>query len=272
MTDWLWLLWPMTAGLLMAIALVPLGQRVLERNVVFADLAIAQWAALGAISGGQLLPGDWSHFAPVSALTFALVAVLLVHGVIRFAPDHREAMIGLLYVLGACAATLMVSDDPHGAQRLSEAFNGDLLWVTGTSVIPLAVIAGLVLVWCVILRGQVQEKLFLPLFALAVTVCVDQAGIYVVFASLIATPLLVGCMRARSAATAVAACFAGYTIGLLLSASYDLPAGPTIVVSIVACGLVAIAVLRKPAPTHASPSPADRFQRPGGECRVPDGS
>lgn len=272
MTDWLWLLWPMTAGLMMSVALVPLGQRVLERNVVFADLAIAQWAALGAISGGQLLPDDWSHLAPVSALTFALVAVLLVHGVIRFTPDHREAMIGLLYVLGACAATLMVSDDPHGAQRLSEAFNGDLLWVTGESLIPLAVIAGLVLVWHVILKGRVQEKLFLPLFALAVTVCVDQAGIYVVFASLIATPLLIGCMRARSTATAVAACLAGYIIGLLLSAGGDLPAGPTIVVSIVVCGLGAIAVLRKPALAHAFPNLAARFQPPGGECRVPDES
>lgn len=272
MADWLWLLWPMAAGLLMSVALVPLGQRVLERNVVFADLAIAQWAALGAISGGQLLPGDWSHFAPFSALTFALVAVLLVHGVIRFTPDHREAMIGLLYVLGACAATLMVSDDPHGAQRLSEAFNGDLLWVTGKSLIPLAVIACLVLVWCAILRGQVQEKLFLPLFALAVTVCVDQAGIYVVFASLIATPLLVGRMWGRSTATAVAACFAGYIIGLLLSASYDLPAGPTIVVSIIACCLLAIGVFRKPAPARAFPSPADRSPPPGAECRAPDGS
>ncbi|MEQ9545634.1 MAG: ABC transporter [Marinobacter sp.] len=271
MTDWLWLLWPMTAGLLMAIALVPLGQRVLERNVVFADLAIAQWAALGAISGGQLLPGDWSHLAPVSALTFALVAVLLVHGVIRFTPDHREAMIGLLYVLGACAATLMVSDDPHGAQRLSDAFNGDLLWATGESLIPLAVIAGLVLVWHAMLRGRVQEKLFLPLFAMAVTVCVDQAGIYVVFASLIATPLLIGGMRARSNATAVAACFAGYVIGLLISAGGDLPAGPTIVVSIIACGLVAIAVLRKPAPIPAFPSPADRFPPPGAGCRGPGG-
>lgn len=272
MADWLWLLWPMAAGLLMSVTLVPLGQRVLARNVVFADLAIAQWAALGAITGGQLLPGDWSRFAPASALGFALVAVILVHWVIRLAPDHREAMIGLLYVLGACAATLMVSDDPHGAQRLSEAFNGDLLWVTGAGLIPLTVIAGLALVWHVILRGRIQEKLFLPLFALAVTVCVDQAGIYVVFASLIATPLLIGHRRGQSIVKAITVCSAGYIIGLLLSAGGDLPAGPTVVVSIIACAVLAAGLFRKPAPTPAFPSQGDRFPPPGDGCREPGGS
>lgn len=272
MADWNWLLWPMIAGLLMSVALVPLGQRVLERNVVFADLAIAQWAALGAISGGRWLQGDWSFLAPVSALVFALAAVLLVHGVIRFATARREAMIGLLYVVGACTATLMVSDDPHGAQRLHEAFNGDLLWVTGPSLLPLAVIAGLVLLWRSVLRGSAQERTFLPLFALAVTLSVDQAGIYVVFASLIATPLLVGGRQAWATAAAVALCFAGYVLGLLLSARVDLPAGPTIVLCILACGLMAVAFLRPPAPTRVSPSPADRSPPPDGEYRAPGGS
>ncbi|MEX2475266.1 ABC transporter [Marinobacter sp.] len=246
MTDWFWLLLPIAASLLMATSLVPLGQRVLERNVVFADLAIAQWAALGAIAGGQLLPNAWSRFEPAAALGFAMVAVVLVQGAIRIAPDRREAMIGLLYVLGACAATLLVSRDPHGAQRLNDAFNGDLLWVTGSSLIPLALVAGLVWAWHVRLAGLMQERLFLPLFALAVTVCVNQAGIYVVFASLIATPLLIGCMRGRSTAATVLTCFAGHTTGLLLSAGYDLPAGPTIVVSVIAGGLVAMLLLRAP--------------------------
>ncbi|MGM0767959.1 MAG: metal ABC transporter permease [Pseudomonadota bacterium] len=269
MTDWLWLALPITAGLLVALALVPLGQRVLERNVVFADLAIAQWAALGTITGAQMLPAGWSHLAPVAALTFALVAVALVYGVIRSAPGHREAMIGLLYVLGACTATLVVSDDPHGAQRLNAAFNGDLLWVTGTSLIPLVIVATLVVIWQGMLRGKIQETLFLPLFALAVTVCVNQAGIYVVFASLIAAPLLIGCLRARSSHMAVATCFAGHACGLVLSAAYDLPAGPTIVVAIIASGLVVMTLLSTPSPVRASPTPTDRSPPPDGEYPAP---
>ncbi|MFN2359953.1 MAG: metal ABC transporter permease [Marinobacter sp.] len=246
MASWLWLLTPLAASLMMALCLVPLGHRVLERGVVFADLAIAQWAALGTLAGLSLMPNHTIAGMPVSGLLFALLAVAMVHLILKRVPDYREAMIGTLYVLGASLATLVVSQDPHGAQQLAKILNGDLLWVTSLSLIPLAAITVAVLLWRNTGSERFRSRLFLPLFAVAVTMTVDMAGVYVVFATLIAAPLMLCCLRGYGLWVASGICFAGHGCGLWLSAGYDIPAGPAVVVSVLAGCLLAVAVFRKP--------------------------
>lgn len=240
MADWFWLLTPVAASLLMTLSLVPLGHRVLARGVVFADLAIAQWVALGSLAGLSLMPHHTIAGLPVSSLLFALLAVGLVSLILRLVPDYREAMIGTLYVLGASLATLVVSNDPHGAQQLARTLNGDLLWVTGQSLIPLAVITLTILLWQILGNARTRSTLFLPLFAVAVTLTVDLAGIYVVFATLIAAPLTLCYLRGYHLLAASACCFIGHALGLALSASHDIPAGPAIVVLVIACSLIAL--------------------------------
>lgn len=235
MADWFWLLTPLGASLLMAVSLVPLGHCVLARGVVFADLAIAQWAALGSLAGLALMPNHTLVGLPISGLLFALLAVGLVSLILKLVPAYREAMIGTLYVLGASLATLVVSNDPHGAQQLARTLNGDLLWVTGLSLIPLAVVSLAVLLWHNAGNDRVRSTLFLPLFAVVVTLTVDTAGIYVVFASLIAAPLMLCHLRGYGLLIASSCCFAGHGLGLWLSASQDIPAGPAVVVSVIAC-------------------------------------
>ncbi|MCL7942456.1 metal ABC transporter permease [Marinobacter sp. ATCH36] len=247
MASWFWLLTPLAASLLMALCLVPLGHRVLERGVVFADLAIAQWAALGSLTGLSLMPNHTIAGIPASGLLFALLAVAMVHLILKLVPDYREAMIGTLYVLGASLATLVVSQDPHGAQQLAKTLNGDLLWVTSFSLIPMAVITLAVLLWRNTGSEHFRARLFLPLFAVAVTMTVETAGVYVVFATLIAAPLMLCCLRGYGLVMASAVCFTGHGIGLWLSASYDIPAGPAIVVSVLGSCLLAMLVFREPA-------------------------
>lgn len=246
MANGLWLLTPLGASLLVTLSLVPLGHRVLARGVVFADLAIAQWAALGSLAGLSLMPNHTIAGLPVSGLLFALLAVGLVSLILKLVPDYREAMIGTLYVLGASLATLVVSNDPHGAQQLARTLNGDLLWVTDLSLVPLAFIALAVLLWHNTGTDRVRSTLFLPLFAVTVTLTVDMAGIYVVFATLIATPLMLCYLRGHGLLMASSCCFAGHGLGLWLSANQDIPAGPAVVVSVVSCSLVALMALRKP--------------------------
>ncbi|MFL1406668.1 metal ABC transporter permease [Marinobacter sp. M1N3S26] len=231
--HWAWLAAPLAAGILMAICLVPLGHRVLSRGMVFADLAIAQWAALGSLAGNRLVPKQVVLGIPVSSLILALLAVALVHLILRYLPAHREATIGLLYVSGASLATLLVSSDPHGAQALARTLDGDLLWVTGQSLVPLAVVTLAVLGWQLLPGKGFRDRLFLVLFALSVTLTVEMAGIYVVFASLIATPLLICHHGGRPLWQAMLAAAAGQGIGLGLSAFYDLPAGPAVVLALI---------------------------------------
>jgi zinc/manganese transport system permease protein len=242
-----WLAAPLTAGLLIALCLVPLGHRVLSRGMVFADLAIAQWAALGSLAGMALFPAPALAGLPISGLLFALLCVGLVHLILRWVPDYREAMIGLLYVVGASLATLLVSRDPHGAQQLARTLSGDLLWVTPTALIPLVAIGLMITVWQWLMPERWREPMFLVLFSVAVTLTVELAGIYVVFASLIAAPLMLCHLAGRSVLTAVLVAFAGQGAGLLASAIFDLPAGPAVVLAIVLVSLAVLVVARRPA-------------------------
>ncbi|KXO10647.1 hypothetical protein [Marinobacter excellens] len=244
--EWGWM-WPaLTASALTAIALVPLGNRVLERGMVFADLAIAQWAALGILLVGTLFPAGGPALSLSGSLTLALLAVAMVSLVLRYLTRHREAMIGLLYALGACLATLLVSQDPHGAQRLAHTLNGDLLWTTPTVLAPMVLLALAVLVWQYVLPQSYRGWLFLPMFAIAITLTVDLAGIYVVFTSLIAAPLLLIHLRGTSIVFAILTCLAGHSLGLLISAWQDLPAGPTVVIAAMATCASAAVLARKP--------------------------
>lgn len=245
--NWSWLAAPLAAGLLIALCLVPLGHRVLSRGMVFADLAIAQWAALGSLAGMALFPVPALAGLPISGLLFALLSVGLVHLILRWVPDYREAMIGLLYVVGASLATLLVSRDPHGAQQLAQTLSGDLLWVTPTALIPLVVIGLMVSAWQWLLRERGRERLFLVLFSVAVTLTVELAGIYVVFTSLIAAPLMLCHLAGRSVLAAVLVAFAGQGAGLTASALFDLPAGPAVVLAIVLASLAVLVVARRPA-------------------------
>lgn len=247
--HWSWLAAPIAAGVLMALCLVPLGHRVLARGMVFADLAIAQWAALGSLAGNRLLPNHVLFGIPVSSLLLALLAVAPVHLILRFLPAHREATIGLLYVSGASLATLLVSNDPHGAQALARTLDGDLLWVTGSTLIPLAVVTVAVLLWQVMAGHRNGNRLFLILFALAVTLTVEMAGIYVVFASLIATPLLICHHGGGALWLAVMAAAAGQITGLALSAFYDLPAGPAVVLTLIVAAMTARLIMMVPEAT-----------------------
>ncbi|MGM0774338.1 MAG: ABC transporter [Pseudomonadota bacterium] len=258
MADWLWLLTPLGASLLMALSLVPLGHRVLARGVVFADLAIAQWAALGSLAGLSLMPDQTIAGLPVSGLLFALLAVGLVSLILKLVPDYREAMIGTLYVLGASLATLVVSNDPHGAQQLARTLNGDLLWVTGLSLIPLVVVTLAVMLWQITDSDRIRSALFLPLFAVTVTLTVDMAGIYVVFATLIAAPLALCHLRGYGLPVASGFCFAGHGLGLWLSSSHDIPAGPAVVVSVIVCCLAGILFLTKSAVARGDSIPETR--------------
>ena len=67
------------AGLLVTATHVPLGQRVLERGIIFIDLAIAQVAGLGIIVAYSFNwePGGWQ--VQLIAMTAAILGVLLLN-------------------------------------------------------------------------------------------------------------------------------------------------------------------------------------------------
>src|SRR5690554_485784 len=242
MAAYEWMLLPVLASALLCLLLVPLGYQVIARGVIFADLAIAQWAALGSLAGLYLLPNHTLAGAPVSSLMFALLAAMAVHLIFRRLAEAKEAWIGILYVVGASLAVLLVSGDPHGAQALQRAASGDLLWSSLQLVIAVAILAALVWLLGLWRSDWMAGTAFMPIFAVAVTYAVSLAGIYVVFATLIITPLMVGLQLGRRPLQAALCAILGHGCAIGVSVMLDVPVGPAIVVGVLAVAGMWIAV------------------------------
>ena len=90
------------AGLLVIATHIPLGFRVLNRGIIFMDLAIAQVAGLGALLTTVLLGESLSPaLAQSGAVIFALCAAFLLMWTERWAARYQEPIIGTLFVLAA---------------------------------------------------------------------------------------------------------------------------------------------------------------------------
>lgn len=224
------LLWPaFAAGMLVSATHVPLGIQVLRRGIVFIDLAIAQIAGLGVIVADWLglEPSGWG--AQGCALSAALGGALILTWTEKRWPEVQEAIIGVSFVLAASAALLLLATHPHGGEHLKELLVGQILWVTPSRLLPVAVLyAAVLLVWFT-LAERLGRVGFYVLFACAVTASVQLVGLYLVFVTLIVPALATRRVANRQLSFGYLLCAVGYAAGLIVSSVTDLPSGPTIV-------------------------------------------
>lgn len=226
-----WFLAPALALLAGVLALAPLGARVLERGVVFIDLAVAQAAAAAALAAMAF--GDHPAWivTQLAAAAGALLAAALVAGLARWWPAQREALIGLVYVGCACAALLVARQDAHGAEHLNALLAADLLWADWPQVAILAACAAVVLL---VGRRLAHDLWFFASFAIVASLAVQVLGLFVVFAALIAPGLW---RRAgHGALLSIALALIAALVGLGLSWEMDLPSGPLVALSLALCG------------------------------------
>jgi zinc/manganese transport system permease protein len=232
----------LAAGLLVAMTHVPLGIQVLNRGIVFLDLAVAQIAALGVVLAGALgLEAQGLH-VQFAALAAALAGALLLNWTDRAWPQVQEAVIGVVFILAANAAILLLAAHPHGAEHLRELLVGQVLWVSrGQLAWALLVSALIVVVWFGF-GARIGRVGFYLLFACAVTLAVQLVGIYLVFATLIIPALATQLLGRLRLAAGYALAALSYAAGLAASMWTDLPAGPLIVCTMALLG-VALFVL-----------------------------
>ena len=249
--DFTILLPALVAGVLVTATHVPLGIQVLNRGIVFIDLAIAQIAGLGVICADWLGFESLGWAVQVSALTAALAGALLLTWTEKHWPEVQEALIGVTFILAASGALIVLAANPHGAEHLKELLVGQILWVNPARLwLVAAAYVVILLVW--FMRGErVGRAGFYLLFACAVTVSVQLVGLYLVFTTLIVPALATRRLTRRRLAVAYALGAAGYAVGLVVSALTDWPSGPAIVwvmtalaVFVFACGPRVAAVAR----------------------------
>lgn len=241
------------AGVLVMAALVPFGFEVLKRGIVFIDLAVAQIAGLGVIFADFLGWEPQGAAVQVSALTAALGTALLLTWTERRWPEVQEAIIGVVFVLGASGAILLLASNPHGGEHLKDLLVGQILWVSPAKLPLQALIYALILGLWFGLGKRLGRVGFYALFACAVTFSVQLVGLYLVFTSLVVPALATYYAVQRRQQKAYAIGLTGYASGLLLSLSLDLPSGAMIVCAMVLVGMFAASLERRPAASPENP-------------------
>lgn len=232
------------AGVLVILTHVPLGQRVLARGIIFLDLAVAQFAALGLIAAHSFhwQPQNWQ--VQLVALSAAVMGVLILNFTEKRWPDIQEAMIGSMFVLASSGSILLLASNPQGGEQLKELLVGQILWVSYTQLIPVAILYALILGLWISLKNK-SSLVFYILFAMTITASVQLVGVYLVFASLIIPALAIRNQKRYSVWTGYVIGITGYVLGLILAALMDLPAGAMIVYTLAMTAIVVASVYRK---------------------------
>ena len=250
MIEFLW--WPLLACLVLTGIHVYLGLHVLARGIIFVDLALAQVAALGITVAFLVGHPIQSPAAYWYALAFtvggaALFAVSRVHR----APIPQEAIIGIVYVVSAAAAVLVVDRAPQGGEHIKQLLVGSILTVTPAEVGGLAALYGVIGALHLLIRRPLLEIsfdldvatekerrvrwwdfCFYVTFGVVVTSSVRIAGVLLVFSYLI-VPAAAGALLTRSVIGRLligwALGFVVSVLGLAASFEWDLPTGATVV-------------------------------------------
>ena len=246
------LLAPFVASLILTGIHAYLGVHVVERGVIFVDLALAQIAALGAtiaILAGLDPHGGGAYWLSL-AFTFAGAALF------TFARTRRghiplEAFIGIAYAVASATAILAMSKATGETEHLKDMLVGNILAVSMHDVVKTALLYGAIGIFHYVYRKQfllistnpaaaeagglkipLWDFLFYVSFGFVVTSSVAIAGVLLVFCYLV-VPSVGAMLFADSIGRRLSI---GWTMGTLVSALgiyfsvlLDLPTGATIV-------------------------------------------
>ena len=246
------LLAPFLASLILTGIHAYLGVHVVERGVIFVDLALAQIAALGATIA--ILIGMDPHGS--GAYWLSLAFTLVGAAIFAFARTRRghipqEAFIGIAYAVASAAAILAMSKATGETEHLKDMLVGNILAVSMHDVAKTALLYGAVGVFHYIFRKKFLlistnpvkaeaeglnirfwDFLFYASFGFVVTSSVSIAGVLLVFCYLV-VPSVGAMLFADRIGRRLAI---GWTMGTLVSGLgvyfsvlLDMPTGATIV-------------------------------------------
>ena len=246
------LFWPFVASLILTGIHAYLGVHVVERGVIFVDLALAQIAALGATIAILLGMDPHGRGAYFLSLGFTFLGAG-IFSVARTRRGHipQEAFIGIAYAVASATAILAMSKATGETEHLKDMLVGNILAVSRAEVAKTALLYGAIGLFHYIFRKKfllistnpaqaegsgmsirLWDFLFYASFGFVVTSSVAIAGVLLVFCYLI-VPSVGAMLFADKIGRRLAI---GWTMGTLVSALgiyfsvlADLPTGATIV-------------------------------------------
>src|SRR2546421_11269380 len=246
------LLAPFLASLILTGIHAYLGVHVVERGVIFVDLALAQIAALGATIA--ILIGMDPH--GTGAYWLSLCFTFVGAAIFAFARTRRghipqEAFIGIAYAVASAAAILAMSKATGETEHLKDMLVGNILAVSRHEVVKTAILYGAIGLFHYIFRHKFLlistdpaaaetrgmnirfwDFLFYASFGFVVTSSVAIAGVLLVFCYLIVPSVGAMLFADRVGRRLAIGCTMGTqfsALGVYFSVLLDLPTGATIV-------------------------------------------
>jgi zinc/manganese transport system permease protein len=229
-----------------------LGLHVLERQIIFIDLALAQIAALGgsmAIVWGFKLDSSQAYWLSLGLTIVGAAIFSLTHGGRRKVP--QEAIIGIVYVVTSAMMVIVLSRSGEGDEHIRHVLAGNILLVTKQEVMIVAIIYGIIggihyvfrrqflLISCHPEEARQQglnirfwNFIFYVTFGIVVTSSTRIVGVMLVFALLV-TPASCAVLLSERLRIRLALGWGfgvlGSLLGMMLSWHFDWPTSASIV-------------------------------------------
>lgn len=235
------LLYPFLACIALVLIHAYFGVHILERGIIFVDIAMAQFIGIG-IALSFYLGYDNHYLLAVVFAFFGALILALAKKVEKIV--NLEAFIGVFYVFSFAAAVLILDKSPHGAEEFKSILNGNILWVLPKDVLYAYLLYFLIGTLHVVFREKFSsltfegrknlfwEFIFFLTFGLVLVKSVVMAGVLTVFSFLI-IPALIGRLFTKNFLKTL---IIGYGTGtfatllaLFLSFKFDLPTSTLIV-------------------------------------------
>ena len=240
------LLFPFLGCVLLILIHAWFGIHILERGIIFVDLAMAQFIALGIAVA--FLMGHEGNARNIYAVLFAILGASILSAARNIRKNvNMEAFIGVLYIFSLAASMLVLDRTPHGMEEFKTLLNGNILWVTPSELLKAFLLyAAIGLLHFVFRRkffelssgrgnGIFWEFLFFLSFAFVLVSSVQLAGILQVFSFLV-IPVFIGRLYTREPLKILVGGWgiglAASMVGITLSYKLDLPTAPLIVASL----------------------------------------
>ncbi|MBN2633256.1 MAG: metal ABC transporter permease [Bacteroidales bacterium] len=260
---------PLVASLLLIFITVYFGIHVIEREIIFIDIALAQIAALGsAVSlvikniSGEAAGHDHDSrtlLAYLFCVGAAFLFTILKNKKIRI---PLEAVIGIAYAVATTSAVIILDKGAGSDVHIHDMLTGSILWVTWPQIIRLSVVVVLTGGFHYIFRERFRKVtlsyhgvdtglknpklwdfIFYMTFGIVIVEAVNIGGILTIFAFLI-IPSSISALFAKRWTTRILIGFLvggiSTLLGLYLSWNMDIPCSPAIILFLGAGLLVAV--------------------------------
>ena len=238
-----------------------MGLHIIRRGIIFCDLVLDQLAAFGVVAGIGLGIRYGTPLSYLLAMAAVLVGCVLL-AVLR-PKDKRipeEAVIGILYGMALVVSLLLADKLPEGGTYFNKTLVGSMLWVSwplvGTTIGVYAVLALLHYVFrryflqltddpANLRRHTLWNFLFFVGQGIITILIVPVAGVLLAYGFLM-IPAAIGTLFSRRWVPALIvgwlAGFAACLLGIVYSYRSDSPYGPSLMLSMGAFFVAALAV------------------------------